>query len=281
MALDGMEISFDDNYEAITDEEFVCELSNGLTLPLGGTDDQMTELRTLLNNGTLISARSSVGVDSADTFEAITEDGSTISMQAVTLQPGPINLIGRGRGDDKEERSRRLAYYEGSKKTLVVRVTDIDGRSVAEDAAYISDKFFGTSGDTMTMKSGFDACSFGRFAVSENYEGQVDATRLSAPGVVDVSINVQLTRSTQATIVQASLQAVEQKLGLSLPSPFDHVVLVVEECYRVGTDCAFAAYAYVNHWLSLFKGDNFKYPAVQMHEIGECKPLSKSMGSNV
>ena len=76
-------------------------------------------------------------------------------------------------------------------------------------------------------------------------------------------------------------QAVEQKLGLSLPGPFDHVVLVVEECYRVGTDCAFAAYAYVNHWLSLFKGDNFKYPAVQMHELGECKPLSKSMGSNV
>ena len=100
----------------------------------------------------------------------------------------------------------------------------------------------------MTMKSGFDACSFGKFTITNDYQGRVDTTHLSADGVLDININIRLPESSQATLLEASLRAVQEKLGVGLPGPFDHVVLVVENCYRVGTDCAFAAYAYVNHW---------------------------------
>ena len=44
---------------------------------------------------------------------------------------------------------------------------------------------------------------------------------------------------------------------------------IVDDYYPIGTTCYFAAYAYVyvNHWMSCSKGNNFKHPAVQMHEI--------------
>ena len=188
----NVEIPFDDgsNKKVDTEEEFVCELKNGVTLPISATTVQMSQLRTLLNEGTLVSAESSVEVDvsvDSEDIESIVESGSSTSTQIsnavhVTLPPGSINIIS---GNNSDQRSRKLASYNGDKKTLVVRVTDIDGRSVNEDAAYISDKFFGTYGDTMTMKSGFDACSFGKFTVTNDYEGQVDTSLLSAPGVVD------------------------------------------------------------------------------------------------
>lgn len=74
--------------------------------------------------------------------------------------------------------------------------------------------------------------------------------------------------SSQAAVREASLNAVEAKLGLRLPGPFDHVAFVVEACYRVGDeDCAFAAYAYVNYWFSLYVGNNYKYPGKQLLKL--------------
>lgn len=241
MGLDEKQIPFEDKNKIDTEEDFVCELYNGLTLPISGTEDQMVELRTMLNNGSLISAQSTVEVNidtDLENTDAILDSDDTGDVKIVTLPPGSINLV---HNNNIENQNRRLAYYEGSKKTLVVRVTDIDGRSVDGDSAYISDKFFGTYGDQMTMKSGFGACSFGKFAITNNYQGQVDTDRLSAPGVVDVNVNIRLSESSQATVREASLKAAEQKLGLILPGPFDHVVIVVEACYRIGTECGFAA----------------------------------------
>ena len=267
--------SFDSEDRVQTDETFVCELDDGLTVPIDGTQDQMNEMRVMLNSGSLISAQSTVQVSIVNT-ESIDGDGDGIAFigdegnaqqPIVTLPPGPVSII-----TNENQSSRKLAQYEGVKKVLVVRVTDMDGKSVGGDANFVSDKFFGTSGDKMTMKSGFDACSFGKFTITNDYGGAIDTSRLAAPGVVDVNVNIRLSESSQSTVRQASLNAVKQKLGISmLPGPFDYVVLVVEECYRVGTEnCSFAAYAYVNHWLSLFRADYYKYPAVQMHEIGKC-----------
>ena len=52
------------DYDYETDEEFVCELDNGNTIPLQGTNAQIAEMRMLLNQGALISAESTVKIDS-------------------------------------------------------------------------------------------------------------------------------------------------------------------------------------------------------------------------
>jgi hypothetical protein len=89
---------------------------------------------------------------------------------------------------------------------------------------------------------------------------------LEAPGVIDIKVGKSLNND-RATVREAVISATEQKLGLKLSETFDHVMFVVEGCYTAD-DCDWAAYGFVNSWFSLFKGDNYKYVAVQMHEFG-------------
>ena len=67
-------------------------------------------------------------------------------------------------------------------------------------------------------------------------------------------------------------------LDILLPGPFDHVALVLEDCYQIGTDCGWAAYAFAKHWLSVYVGENYKYPAIVMHEMGHNLNLAHSGG---
>ena len=156
----------------------------------------------------------------------------------------------------------------GDKKVLVVRVTDSAGQAVPEDAAYVSDKIFGTSGDVETMTSQFAACSNGKLRITNEYPSDIDAELMAAPGVIDVQIDVVLNGTDRGTIRSNVSEKVMAKLGLeALPGPFDHVMYVLAGCWE-SDDCGWAAYAYVNSWNSVYQGQFYKMPAVQMHEIG-------------
>ena len=112
-----------------TDEEFVCELYNGHTLPINATEEQLVELRSLLNKGRLVSAVSSVeveietiadgsseGVVGGGTIDGIEEDDmALLSEVTVALPEGSIRLINDDEVDfgDDNRRRRRLNMYEG------------------------------------------------------------------------------------------------------------------------------------------------------------------------
>ena len=119
--------------------------------------------------------------------------------------------------------------------------------------------------------------------------------KLSSPGVLEVTIPVKLNQSTQSVMRANVAKEVEDTLGFRLPGPFSNVAFVVEDCWEVENDkCGWAgtcdigltipkgesnsrshfifsvssAYAFINHWLSVFVQDNWRYPAVTMHELG-------------
>jgi len=128
---------------------------------------------------------------------------------------------------------------------------------------------FGTNGDSVTMTAGFNDCTFGKLQFTYQYNNANIEAKLSAPGVLDVTIDKDLTKIDQSQMREAVLSASIKKLGMELPGPFDHVLIVVEKCYPNGQDsCTFAAYAFVNSWLSVYVEDNYKFPAVVMHELG-------------
>ena len=248
-------------------EGFVCERHDGATVPVVGTATQMAALRELLHAGELVSARSVVEVEPVGGKTAMMATvGISEGATAVTLPAGDIRLVrGPGDGDGDGRRLNRNSenMFLGDKKVLVVRVTDKEGRAIKEDAEYVSDKFFGTYGDRVTAKSGLEACSLGQFVATNDYDGAVPENRLAAPGVLDVALDVRLTHVTQEALVRAATTAAGRALGVALPGPFDHVAFVVEGCYAVGGGyCGFNAYAYINHWLSVFFGLNYRYPAV-------------------
>ena len=273
----NVRFSYDDSSRVVTDERFLCQLSSGPIAPIHGTDEQIIEMRTMLNSGLLISAESNIEVEvkvPITTAEGVATS-SSIDDVVVTLPSGGIKLIGN---TGIASARRRLGMFEGDKRVLLVRVTDVDGRSVSDDAETISDKFFGTYGDTMTVKSGFAACSFGKFQISSDYGTTEYDYILSAPGVLDVTIDIALTTSSQTAILQAATIVAMQKMNLQLPGPFAHVIFIVEDCYSADAECDFAAYGYVNHWLMVAIGDNWKYPAVIMHEMGHNLNLGHSGG---
>eukprot|EP01082_Thalassiosira_pseudonana_P009539 g8613.t1 g8613 contig3:495248-497968(-) len=271
--------------QTVTDEEFVCELEDGSDLPIDATSEQLTELRELLNNGILISGESSVDVEGVP---AVGDDAN--EQEAGKQTPTRPSRVGRGRvrlpagrivvnNNPRKRRShnetRRLSYYEGKKPVLVVKVIDVDGRAVSDTADTISDKVFGTNGDTANMATQFESCSFKKLQITAKHSSKIEK-QLSAPGVLEVDIPISL-YNTQSDIRDAIRTAVEEKLEFQLPGPFHHVMYVIENCYQ---GCGWAAYAFVNGWVSVYRGINYKYPAVQLHEIGHNLNLAHSGGLN-
>ena len=232
--------SFPDEVIVSLEEEFLCEVANGDTIPIDGTDEQLAELREMLNDGEFVSAESTFDMPGIFVSSG-NRDHKTLSMP-----PGKVNVKdGRSR-EKKRTRSRGLAVLEGTKPVLVIRVTDSTGQVHPDNAETISDKVFGTYGDQATMKSQFAACSFGALNITSDYGDLGIGEVLTAPGVLEVTIPVSLANS-RNTIRNAAKQAAENRLGFSLPGPFQNVMYVLKECLE---DCGWAAYAYVNSWVS-------------------------------
>eukprot|EP00578_Thalassiosira_sp_NH16_P015468 CAMPEP_0181125390 /NCGR_PEP_ID=MMETSP1071-20121207/27022_1 /TAXON_ID=35127 /ORGANISM="Thalassiosira sp., Strain NH16" /LENGTH=160 /DNA_ID=CAMNT_0023210825 /DNA_START=26 /DNA_END=504 /DNA_ORIENTATION=- len=99
-------------------EDFVCELGDGRTVPIRGSDEQMRRMQSLLDEGELVSSRTSLGVsprradddDDDDDDETIIQavDGSMISphgeddYDSVYLPRGEVVLLPSHNDDDRE-----------------------------------------------------------------------------------------------------------------------------------------------------------------------------------
>jgi hypothetical protein len=154
----------------------------------------------------------------------------------------------------------------GIKTILVVKVKDSDGRARSESLAQISDDVFGSFGNSMTLKSQMSACSFDQLDIIPGLLPDGSDTRSEdSPGVIDITISESLLND-RSIVRNAVTTAVEDLLNITLPEPYQHVMYVVEGCYE---DCGWAAYAYLNSWLSVYQGDYYKCVGVQMH--GEFK----------
>eukprot|EP00580_Thalassiosira_gravida_P017482 CAMPEP_0201658610 /NCGR_PEP_ID=MMETSP0494-20130426/1481_1 /ASSEMBLY_ACC=CAM_ASM_000839 /TAXON_ID=420259 /ORGANISM="Thalassiosira gravida, Strain GMp14c1" /LENGTH=1055 /DNA_ID=CAMNT_0048135709 /DNA_START=93 /DNA_END=3260 /DNA_ORIENTATION=+ len=292
---DGSHVNANDNPSHHGSEEFVCELDDGATIPIHSTYDQKIEMRRALNDGVLVSAVSTIVGMAKEVNNEIKEevDGSgefliagkpeftTIDQEEeeemMTLPPGPIQIqTDPNRRLSHQQRS--LARYSGTQPVLVVRVIDKDGRAVPGSAAHISNKIFGTNGDVETMKSQFASCSINNLNIVSNQYGDRNdeiVSKLSAPGVLEVTIPVSLNNS-QNVIRSAIQNEVNDALGLRIPNAaFAHVMYVLEGCYE---GCGWAAYAYVNSWLSVYQSAYYSMPAVQMHELGHNLNLAHSGG---
>jgi hypothetical protein len=225
IAIDAISEVYDDSQTG-PDEEFLCELDYGVTLPIQGTKEQLDQMRELLHDGTLVSYESTLEVLQEVVVAEMMDDTTGEEVQqpafasllqggSVSLPPGDVTVI----NNSSDNGRRRLNYktqYEGQIKVLAVKVTDKNGLAVDQNARTISDKIFGTYGDSITPKSGMNDCSFGKFVMTYDYDN-VDDSKLSAPGVVEVTIDLDLEKATQSEIRAYTTAAVEKKLGVSLP----------------------------------------------------------------
>eukprot|EP00569_Conticribra_weissflogii_P017185 CAMPEP_0171451118 /NCGR_PEP_ID=MMETSP0881-20121228/40982_1 /TAXON_ID=67004 /ORGANISM="Thalassiosira weissflogii, Strain CCMP1336" /LENGTH=729 /DNA_ID=CAMNT_0011975599 /DNA_START=73 /DNA_END=2262 /DNA_ORIENTATION=+ len=295
-------------------EDFACELSNGEFVPVTGSPSRMDLLRQLLNNGQLISYETTIEgmtlTNSANSDYQLMSKSSGISEKEAMLPESDLvlkpssfhglafrdnraddnvsaivdNELGnnlatnrRGRYRSNTNRNGNLAKFEGVKRVLVVRVVDSEGRAHADSAEVISDKIFGTAGDQENMIQQFRDCSFGKLTLTHEPATSANSvlSHLSAPGVIEATIPVSLMNTTRAVIRNQVTQVVENKLGLRLAENFDHVMYILQKCY---VQCGWGAYAYVNSWNSVYQGNYYRFPGVQLHEIGHNMNLGHSGG---
>lgn len=123
-----------------------------------------------------------------------------------------------------------------------------------------SDEVFGTGVDTVNLKSSLEECSWDQLTV---LPGIGDPNEV-ATGVIQVNIGISLQDNSRGTIRNAVTTAVQNKLGHSLPGPYQYVLYSLQSCY---VDCGWAAYAYVNSWNSVYQGVYYKRPGVLVHEV--------------
>jgi len=224
IAIDSISQAMSDDGEE-NDEDFLCELVHGVTLPIQGTKEQISQMRALLHDGTLVSNESTLEVlqevEMIDGMAVDDDDSgeqqpafSSLMQGSVSLPPGDVNVINSS--DGRKLNAGYKVQFEGKSPVLVVKITDKDGLAVEGNADYISDKVFGTSGDDINPAKGFKDCSFGKFELTNEYSVDID-DKLSAPGVLEVDINISFESSSQSAIRSSTQQAVETKLGFDLP----------------------------------------------------------------
>merc|ERR1719223_1243223 len=152
-----------------------------------------------------------------------------------------------------------------SKAYLNEMMTELSIDPSAE--ARLSDKWFGTDGDTSNNKSQFAAISFGKVAF-EPYIGTTSTGKVITNGVYTITVNADRLNDSQVESEARQVGAAE--LG-SLTAQFDYVCLSVPN-----NNESYAAYAYINSWLSLYKHTYVDQVTVQMHEIGHNIGLAHS-----
>ena len=74
------------------------------------------------------------------------------------------------------------------------------GLAHPDDPNTISNKIFGTNGDSTNMKDQFEACSFGHMKITNEYGFSLRNKVEKAPGVIEVTIDVGLESSSRNQI---------------------------------------------------------------------------------
>ena len=147
------------------------------------------------------------------------------------------------------------------KTVLVLRIEAADKATTASEAQ-LSDDIFGTDGDSLNLKSQFNECSYGQL----QFEPLTSSAVVGSDGVYTVALpNVTMAGETDNPIAWAAVDKATDELGSLLDSLADHVIV----CIPPGTIGDWAAYAYINHWLSVYNDDWCSYPTGMMHEIGK------------
>ena len=233
--------------------------------------------------------------------------GSTINGATINVhgkKPKPAGGKGKGQGlfdrDLKESRTpeqernlaelnRQLAVVTGTKTVLVVKVNHIGAGNLGtttDNLFTIANDVFGnqiSGNDAVNLHSQYEACSHNKlnFVPSTNDAGNsnsndADVTNI-VNGIVEVTVNTDCsTIPCDGTMRNDVNNALGRAFGASASNVADHVMHCLPSGAMTGI-----AYAYINHWNSVYSDRWCRYVSAQVHEIGHNLNLAHAgEGSN-
>mmetsp|Transcript_3617 Transcript_3617/g.5403 ORF Transcript_3617/g.5403 Transcript_3617/m.5403 type:complete len:672 (-) Transcript_3617:219-2234(-) len=249
---------------------FDCEFDKRFVLPLDLDANQEKEMRGMLVDGRLV-ANYSMLVFNPPNANPTTSKQMEIKVvdESVRIPRGADMLAyiktaptPRPPAFHKED-GDPFFFFPAPKRALVIKVIDSDGDTVSETPAQLSDYVFGTGGDSITARSQLNACSYGKFDLKPESPEGLDSNT-SAEGVIKVTIDIPFSSGKYA-VESAVRDEAAKILGYELPGEAYDYVMISVKCYQY---CNWAAYAYTNSWLSVFKNEFITQPGVILHELG-------------
>jgi hypothetical protein len=160
-------------------------------------------------------------------------------------------------GDNSAVERTFSKQFEGTSSAVVIRVTSGDGFSPTKTAAELSDDIFGTNGDLMNLKTGYQACSGGKLNFVPGTGPNI------VDGVMEISISQSVNGVSSGT-VEGYVKTKLSQLGYNLSS-YTHTMVVVPAQVDFG---GAAAWAYMPGDFSFYSDGNASMHIVLMHEIG-------------
>ena len=155
--------------------------------------------------------------------------------------------------------NRKLANVV--KKVLVLRIQAADSSTTASETQ-LSDDIFGAAGDPVNLKSQYNQCSYSQL----QFEATTSNALVGSDGVYTVTLpTTNVTGANDNPIAWAAVNKAATELGTALTNIANHVIV----CMPPGTSGGWIAYAYVNHWMSVYNNAWCGYPSGLMHEIGK------------
>lgn len=232
----------------------------GLTTKWGRKNNIESGVTTLFASNSVIDG---------DSRELIIPTNETIKLGRRKMgSRGSGTIDGFGRWDPSDTSwNRKLANVV--KRVLVLRIEAADSVTTASESK-LADDIFGAAGDPVNLKSQFNQCSYGQL----QFEPATSNAIVGSDGVYTVTLpTTKVTGVADHLIASAAVAEAERKLGM-LTRIADHIMVCVPPAssFRPGA----AAYAYVNHWLSVYDDDYIRYAYVSIHEIGHNLNLAHS-----
>jgi len=149
----------------------------------------------------------------------------------------------------------------GTKRVLVIRAVAADRATTASEST-LSDDIFGTFGDPVNLRSQYSQCSDGKL----QFQPLTTNSKVGSDGVYTVNLPTTFVTGADDDVIRDEMVSkAAADLGASLNRIADYVML----CLPPGTAGGWIAYAYINHWLSVYNDNWCQYPSGQLHEIGK------------
>ncbi|KAL7534367.1 hypothetical protein ACHAXR_005826, partial [Thalassiosira sp. AJA248-18] len=180
---------------------------------------------------------------------------------------------GHGRGGSKGSGGRELAQT-GDRTVLALKVIASDGLGATMTEFSLADSVFGSlvgGPDQVNLASQYTACSHGQLNFTPRPFKTSTSTVVSDAVDGVCTVNVASVASAGDSVMRnEATTAIQTAFGASKGGA-DYVMVCVPDASMGGI-----AYAYVNHWLSVYKNNWCTYPSAQLHEVGHNLNLAHS-----
>jgi hypothetical protein len=153
----------------------------------------------------------------------------------------------------------------GTKTVLVIRAVAADSATTASEET-LSDDVFGTLGDAVNLKSQYSQCSDGQL----QFEPLTTNSLVGTDGVYTVNLPSTFVSGADDEVIYGAM--VNQAIA-DLGAPLETIANYVMICLPPGTAGDWIAYAFHNHWLSVYNDVWCQYPSAQMHELGKSRSI--------